>query len=1143
MMSFRHGYEKFWSFLRRHLLYTGLPLAALVLALLLPLTGQAQAVKGALLGTITDSNGAAAAGATVTITEIRTNISVTATTNADGNYVFSSIQDGIYRVEATQKGFKKVVQENVEIKVNTTVRVDLALQVGNVSETITVQGTIEPLLQTDRADTGRIIESKQVAELPLGFNRNFQSLLVTVPGSTRPTREHSAFFNSQDSLAARVNGQERMSNNFQIEGVDDNEKTGLLQVLIPAADAIESVSITTSNFNAEFGRAGGAVSTVTLKSGTNDMHGSAFFFGNNNNALAGDYFTHGTAPTFYRQAGGTLGGPIKKDKLFYFGDYQYTSDKLGFVNRLTVPYPEWFNGDLRTATTKIYDPATGNADGSGRQEISCNGVLKVICANRISPIAKKLLGFIGAPNIPGATLGAAGYIYGTPNYVFNEVREKTTNAFDAKVNYRISEKNDFSYRFSFQRPKVFDPGAFGIYGGPNSGGGFDGTGTQNTISTAGNYTRTFSPSLILEARFGVSWYHNVATTTANGLKTSEEVGIKGINTDDFSSGLTQITIGGFSAPLLGFAASLPWDRGETTYIGTAIVTKIWGNHTLKFGEEVHKNRDLLLQIQDAGGVRGEFGFSGGRTAILGDNAAIGGIANAFASFLLDLPGTVRRDIKVLDQPGTKHWSFFEFVHDKWQVTQKLTVDLGLRHEYYTPLVGLVDKGGLANYNPSDNTVRVAGYGNVPQDVGVKGTWGNFAPRFGIAYRFNDKTVVRAGFGTSIIPFPDNRYAFAFPVKQTQVLPTANGFQPAGSMAAGIPAISLFDIPANGIIDANHPSLRNAALQYVPPDLKEGKLHSWNAAFQRELPWGFTAEAAYVGNTGRGVLADFPLNAAPALGTAVVGNDNSARRLFPTFGRTADVTVRVGTNTNYHSLQTKFDRRFKNGFLLTTSYTYGRAITSSGTDNGGIGTPADPSLSRGRASFDRTHSFAQSFVWAIPFAKNTHGLLKWALDGWQVTGIIVRLSGTPLDFTTSAANLHAPGNTQRPNVSGTPKVFGKTGPGQLYFDTSVFTTPAATLTGTVDPNLRYAPFGNFKRNSLINGPGYLEVNSSIFKKFKFTERIGGELRVDALNAINHPNFSNPNTDVSSATFGQINGTSPFGGVSNPRALRFGARVTF
>jgi carboxypeptidase family protein len=1091
-----------------------------------------QAVKGALVGTVTDASGAAAPGATVTITEVRTNITSTTTSNGSGNYIFSNLQDGLYRVEATLKGFRKTVQENIEVKVNTTVRADFTLQVGNVSETVTVEAGIEPLLQTDRADTGRLLESKQVSELPLGFNRNFQGLLITVPGATRPTRPHSQFFNSQDSLESKVNGQSRLSNNFQIEGVDDNEKTGLLQVLIPAADAIESVSISTSNFDAEFGRAGGAVSSVTLRSGTNDMHGSAFFFGNNNNGWlqAGDYFTHTTAPTHYRQAGFTLGGPIKKNKLFYFGDYQYTTDKLGQIFRHTVPYPEWFGGDFSKAPTKIYDPATGNADGTGRQQISCNGVLNVICANRISPISKKLLAFLTPPNIAGAP-------FGTQNLVFNSVRVKTTHAFDTKINYNINDKNVVSYRFSFQRPKVFDPGTYGVYGGPTNGG-FAGSGTQNTISTAGNYTRTFNPTLILEARFGVSWYHNIAIAQAAGLKTSDEVGIKGANLDDFSSGLTSINITGFSGPVLGFANSLPWDRGEKTYIGSGILTKLWGNHSLKVGEEIRHNRDLLLQIQDQGGVRGQFSFNGGRTTIPSDTAAQNGIANAFAAFLLDVPSGYSRDIKVIDQPGTKHYAFFTFIQDNWQVTQKLTVNLGLRHEYYTPLVGIVDKGGLSNYNPSDNTERVAGYGSIPQDIGVQGTWKNFVARLGAAYRLNDKTVIRAGYGASIIPFPDNSYAFNFPVKQTEQFNAPNAFAPVGSLAKGFDPPVLFPIPASGIIDANLPILKNSALYYAPPDLREGRLHSFNVAFQRQLPWNFAAEAAYVGNVGRGILANLNLNAANKLGLALPGNDNAARPFFPTYGRTTDINTRVRTNTNYHSLQIKVDRRFTKGLLVTSNYTLSRAITNSGDDNGGIDTPADITLTRGRAGFDRTHSFAGSFVWQIPFAQNLHGPGKWALDGWQLTGIVTAYSGTPLDFTTSGTNLHAPGNTQRPNLTGEPKILGNFGPGQLYFDTSpsIFVTPAATLTGA--GGVLYAPFGTLKRNGSINGPGYWNLDSSIFKRFKFTERIGGELRADVFNILNHPNPGNPNTSVTATTFGQITGVA-----SSSRLVRFGARVTF
>jgi hypothetical protein len=1089
-------------------LIKGVCLAMLVLACVISQV-HGQAVKGALLGTITDSNGAAAAGATVTATEIRTNITVTTTANTDGNYFFTSIKDGVYRVEATLKGFKKVVRENVDVDVNTTIRVDLSLQVGDVSEVVNIEASAGPLLQTDRADTGRLLETKQVAELPLGFNRNFQGLLVTVPGATRPSRPHSEFFNPQDSLESKVNGQSRLSNNFMIEGVDNNHKTGLLTVLIPAADAIETVSVTTSNFDAELGRAGGAVSSVTLKSGTNDLHGSVWFFGNNDNTRARDYFTGNKAPTRYRQVGFTAGGPILKNKLFYFGDYQYTKDKLGKVNRHVIPIPEWRTGNFSGVTTRVFDPTTGNADGTGRTQFANN----TIPANRISPITQKLLAFLPAPNIAGAALG-------TPNFVVNTVRERTTHSMDAKVNYNPTDKNAIGVRFSYQQPKLFDPGSYGIYGGP-ANGGFAGSGTQDVISSAVNYTRTFSPSLILETRFGVNWYHNVAETQAAGLKTSEEVGIKGVNVDASSAGLTLIQVNGFTNPVLGFSPSLPWDRGETTSIYAGTLTKLWGNHNFKFGGEFRKNRDFLLQVQDNGGTRGRYIFGGAQTALPGDSVAINGLANAFASFLLDVPGSIGRDLTVIDEPGTRHKAFFTFFNDKWQVSKKLTLDLGLRHELYRPNTGIQIKGGLSNYNINTNTLEVTGFGDIPDNVGVRQYYWNFAPRLGAAYRFSDKTVIRAGFGTSIIPFPDNRYAFNFPVKQNNQFNPANQFAAAGSMAAGLPAPQVFSVPNDGKILANTPTLLNQGFFNVPSNLREAKLHSWNVAFQREIFWGITGEVAYVGNVGRGVIADFNLNAGQT-----PGQDNAGRPFFQKFGKTASVQTWFPTDTHYNSMQVKLDRRFKNGFLLTTTYTLGRSVTFS-DDNGGISTPAKPELSKGRAGFDRTHMFNNTVVWDIPFANKLNGIARAILGGWQMSGIFSIQSGTPLDIFADAASLRAPGNTQRAIISGTPKVLGNIGPRELYFDTTAFVAPPVNQFSPVHRN----DFG-------INGPGYINLDGTMIKRFKFTERIGGELRVDALNVTNTPNFGNPNTTVGNPAFGQV--TSTIGG---ERLVRFGARVTF
>jgi hypothetical protein len=1086
-------------------------IATLAVAVALcPPSAWAQAVKGTLLGTVTDSQGAAVPGANVTVTETGTNITRTAQTNASGNYVFSNLKDGTYRVGAELSGFRKFVRDGVIVAVNTTVRVDVALQVGDLSEEFTVVGET-PTLQTDRADTGRLIESTQITETPLAFNRNFQGLLITVPGATRPYRPHSEFFNSQDSLSSEVNGQSRMSNNVMLDGIDDNHKTGLLTVLIPSADAIETVSVSTSNYEAEFGRAGGAVTNVTLKSGTNLLKGSAFFFGNNESTQAKNYFAAKDsvkAATSYKQFGATLGGPIIKDKLFFFADYQGTHDKRGAFNLHNVPPADFRNGDFSKAGTTIYDPATGNADGTGRLPFPGN----IIPASRISPIARRILGLLPGPNRAAAL--------GQNNYEFPSSRQKDTEAFDVKLNYQASPQDSFSYRFSFQRPKVFDPGTYGVYGGP-ANGGFAGTGTNKTFSTALNWTHTLGSNSILDVRAGLSYYHNVATSQGVGLNTASDVGITGANLDEFTSGMTQITINnGYANPVIGFASSLPWDRSEKTYDVASTLTSIKGNHTVKVGFDVRHNRDFLLQVLDFGGSRGEFVFSGAQTATPADTAAQNGYANAFASFLLGLPSTIRRDLKVID-PGTQHWGVFTFIQDKWQVSQKLTVDIGLRHEYYTPLVGLESKGGLSNFDPTTNTLQVAGYGGVPDNLGVKSTWDNFAPRLGASYRINDATVLRGGFGISIIPFPDNRYAFNFPVRQNNVFNAPNSFAPAGRLDQGFPAPITATIPDSGIINADTSALLRAGYDVVPLDLKEGKIRSWNVAIQRQLPAKFALEVAYVGNRTHGAIKRLDLNAG-----LVPGLDNAGRP-GAKFNRTAGANTWYPTNAQYDSMQVKLDRRFSNGLLWTNSYTLSRG-KDFGSDGGalaGISTPADISRSFGLSTFDRTHSFVSSAVYQLPFFKEQKGVAGVVLGGWQVSGVFVAQSGTPIDITTSNATLRAPGNTQRPNLVGDQKVTGKIGPGQQWFDTSVYAAPAANT------------FGGMTRNEGPRGPHYINLDASLVKRIRVNQRVNAELRADAFNVTNTGHFNDPNGTFGNATFGQITGA--FG----ERYLRFGARVTF
>jgi len=1099
-------------------------LSAAALVLLWARVADAQAVKGGLVGNIVDPSGFALPGVTVTITEVNTNISYNTVTNESGYYIFSNLKDGKYSVAAELSGFKRVVRDGVDVPVNATPRVDLKMEVGAIEESVTVVG-VSPLLQTDRADTSRIIESIHLAEVPLGFNRNFQGMMITVPGALRLQRPHSDFFNAQDSLSTNVNGQSRLANNVQIEGIDDNHRTGLLTTLIPSAEAIETVNISTSAYDAEFGRAGGAITNVTLKSGTNSVKGSVFAFGNNEKTNAPGYFTHTAPPGDYLQSGFTLGGPIQHNKVFFFGDYQHIRDNAGRTTRAVIPPSAYRTGDFSASPTRIYDPLTGNADGTGRTPFLNN----IIPADRISPIARAILANLPAPNIDA--------VPGLPNYQLDYARVKTTDSFDTKVNWQLSQRDQISARVSFLRPKLVDPAEFGAFGGSKqgspSGNGFSGIGTDTTYSTGVNYTRSWSNTLVMEARGGVNYFHNEALAGGAGLTTAQEVGIRGANIDDWSSGMTSIDFGtglSLSSPMVGFSGSLPWDRSERTAQFAAVFTKVKGNHTIKFGEDFRNTRDFLLQTQDNGGPRGQFQFRSQQTSIPTDAAATAGFANAFASFLLDAPSLVQRDLKVTD-PGVRFWAFFTFIQDKWAVTPKLTIDLGLRHEYYTPFIGLVDQGGLANYDPATNTLQVAGYGAVSESVGVEKYLKNFGPRAGASYRLDEKTVLRGGYGVSALPFPDNSYVYNYPVKQNNVFTAPNNFAPAGSMKNGFPDPVFVQIPSNGIIDASPAVLRNAGYFHVSPDMHEGSLHSFNLAFQRELPGRFTLDLAYVGNRGHDVQTQFNENAATVVGLP----GNNGRPLFLPYGKSADVTTWIGTKTEYNSLQAKLDRRFSGGLLVTSSYTLGRGWSYvNGDSNSVIATPADIERSWARTDQDRLHSLVESFLYQLPFGPDRawlrDGPLSQVLGGWQLSGIFSAQTGSPINILMSNATLNAPGNTQRPDVNGTPAVLGAIGPGNLWFDTSVFSSPAANT------------FGNARRNGVLDGPAYVNLDATIAKLFTIGTRTKGEFRADIFNITNTPHFQNPGntgTTYLTATFGQI--TSTIAG--SERSMRFGFRLMF
>ncbi len=690
-------------------------------------------------------------------------------------------------------------------------------------------------------------------------------------------------------------------------------------------------------------------------------------------------------------------------------------------------------------------------------------------------------------------------------------QSKDTNSFDVKIDYSLNPNNSLTVRYSYQEPKITVPPVFGIYGGPGNGA-FAGTGTSRAQAPGISYTHIFSPSLISEARFGVSRIFNNVNQTDYGTTTARDLGIGGANIDNWSSGMSSISIAGFDSPLVGYSASEPWRRSQTTFEFTNTWTKTLGNHTFKWGTDLNRARKDLLQFQTFD-PRGKLVYAAGQTSTVG---AANSSSNAFASFLLDVPNQIGRDLYV-QFPTVRQSYFFFFGQDKWQISRKLTVDLGLRFEDWLAATSHYD-GQFVNYDPSNNTLLVGSVGNIPKNLGINGST-HFAPRAGLAYRINEKTVVRSGFGVSYLFRDTSQYNF--PSNQVSELNAPNAYQPAGSIVTGFPAPILLAIPSNGIITNAPTSLTYGV---TPKDLVHGAVQGWNLAVQRELPFSFTLDAAYVGNHGVNNPVVLQLNRGQILGGGAAG-----QLLNQAFGRKASTTSYIGVSTNYHSLQTKLNRRFSNGFLLTTSYTYSKSIDYC-SDR--FCTPFNQfyfKQNRARSDFDRTHAYVQSFLYELPFGKGKNwvnsGIGAWLAGGWQINGIFTAQTGGPLDLQYSNSSLNTPFVNNRPNVNGNVKVFGVVKSGATWFDTGAFSAPPSST------------FGNTGRN-ILTGPGLKNFDFSLFRKFTITERMALELRGESTNLSNTPHFNNPGNTFGSSTFGLVTGA-----MNDSRNLQLGAKMTF
>ncbi len=1078
----------------------------LFVAFLLPVAAFAQSTTATILGTVADSSGAVVIGAKVTITEERTGVSRNAESNSEGLYTVPYLPASSYTVEIANPGFKTFSRARVEVDVASSVRVDATLTPGQATETVRVTED-SPLLQTDRGDINRTISSKQVQELPVP-NRSFQALVGLLPGVTPPAQTFTSLEDPQRTTFFNANGQGAGANNTQVDGVDDNNPVLGLTIYIPQAEIVREVNVSTSNYNAEFGRAGGAVVNVVTKGGTNELHGSLFEFNRNAALKARNFFNTEPQPkpAFNRnQFGAAVGGPIRKNKTFFFGAFQGVLERQAATAITTVPTDDFRQGNFSGVPgLLLYDPATGNADGTGRALFANN----VIPSSRLTGVASKLNQYFPAPNLPGLT----------NNYVTNIPYSYDGYNYDGRVDHTFNERNQIFLKYNYSRYAIAQAAVLGHAIGEGT------VGNDRTHTASLGYTRQWSPTFLMEVRAGYNRYAtNVNGDNVNDPLSTQSLGITNPNPDPISSkGIPRFNItglGGIGAPVF-----YPLVNTDNLYNLVNTYTKIAGRHTLKWGADLRDIRADRFQPQGLNyGPRGRFDYNPGTTSVPGAAlGAFGSYVNSYAAFLIGAPDATYRTYQTVT-PSNRFHQYFFFANDTWQITSRLTLDLGLRYEAYTTVKPRF-KAGASNYDPFTNSLLIAGLGDVGLSTGVKYDSNNWAPRFGFAFRATPKFVIRGGYGLS---YYTDRFGFSggslstqFPVIYNIQQGVAGDYRVDGS-ATALPPIPNIALPANGILNP----APNQGFIYTPFDTPVSSVQSFNLTFQHELPFQIALDVGYVGTLGRDGAFYRELN------YALPGTGSAGLQLLPQFGRTASVQERgAGVSSNYHSLQVSLRKRFSAGLSFGLSYTWSKTMDY-GDAPASFTIPADIRRNYGPAGYDRTHLLIVNHTWELPFGPGkrflSQGLVGKAAGNWQLNGILTLDSGTPINITTDAGPCACPGNGNYANVVGTPQILGGVGGGQRWFTPSAFAVPAANT------------FGNGGRNT-VRGPNLRNYDFSAFRNFRFTEAINLQFRAEFYNLTNTPVLANPNGSVSSASFGQI--TSTLNGAGE-RNVQFGLRLLF
>ena len=1086
----------------------------------------AQVLYGTAVGNVTDPSQGAVSGATVSLSNKANGYTVEDKTDDRGGYTFSNLPPGSYDIKISAAGFTSFEVKAISIVANNITRVDAALKVGAVSEVITVGAEVAQL-QTDRSDLHTDIGTKELTNIAVAGYRNFQSIIDFMPGSTPATFQNASTDSPARALTANVNGAARNSNNTRIDGAA-SVFTWLPHhsYYVPPIESIETVNVSTNNFDAEQGMSGGAAVNVITKSGTNQLHGVGFWYHSNSLWGAKNLFFNPNTPAGSKipqridnQYGGTIGGPIIKDKLFFFASWEGTKTAERGNGLLSVPTPQARSGNFDGLAT-IYDPLTGNPNGTGRTQFPGN----IVPASRMNPAALTLQSWLPLPNT--GTGQVSNYFASAPYYFVRDM-------VDGKMDYNASAKMKIFGKYSVMIAPVTSGAplgqALGGYPGGAAGAAGIGTGYNKTDIFGGGVSYIITPSLLFDGNFGGTLMHHDTTGPDYGTNIGSDVlKIPGTNGPDIrQSGFPIFNISGYTS----FGNTNNWspvERNDRSYTYTANLNWTRGAHNIRFGLDYVQHEMNHWQPElGSYSPRGGFNFANGVTGLSGGTVAANNL-NAYASFLLGLPQTFGKAYQFYDPMRTREFQQGYYIRDNWQVNRKLSVNLGLRMEHFP----IMSRGeyGIERWDPDTNKVLIGGRGNVPRNAGTSAIPIMWGPRVGLAYRLNEKTVIRTGYGITNDPYPVSRpLRSPYPAVIVDEY-VGSGFTYSGSLTTGIPSVRFPDV-SSGVIDIPNTVSTNS-LQ--AGRLRRGYIQSFNFTIQRELPGNIVLTTGFVGSRSiRQALTYFNINAGLVPGLGNAGRPLSSR------GINVDRNFFIPMATNrYDAWQTTVMKRFSSGLFFTTNYTWSKTIgiNSGNSDNGlRVYLPSEYYRNRYVTDFDRTHSWTSAAAWELPFGKGkkwaTGGFGSTVLGGWQLNPTVQWYTGTPFVVAADGATLNAPGMTQvADQTTASVTKLGGVGLGAPFYDRSSF----AAITTARMGNMGYNP---------LRGPWRIVSNLGLFRAFTITERVNLQFRAEALNWTNTPTLANPNANVSTAAnFMQITSTDT-NATAQQRTIRFGLRLAF